>query len=244
MIFSTPDQIQRIASILYSYARLPFVSNNIPGAIMESVLATVRDAEVLDTYDFIDVLNKDTKIGWQVKSTQASTPVTWKRAKITNSSTLINDSLSSPEACQILGDAIIKFCNDHAQHSLDVYNLEEIGYSRLILHKNNKATYFEKKLCDKNSPLIFKSEDYYWEWSIPKQTDKKEQLPSFKGIRKLDNKKVWAWHGLGENQLHFTAEKEWWLPAGHINRIDFDMPADIQKFTLEQILEMLENGSN
>lgn len=244
MIFSSPEQLQRIATIIYSYARLPFVSNNIPGAIMESVLGTVREAKVLDTYDFIDVLKKDTKIGWQVKSTQASTPVTWKRAKITDSSTLISDSFASPEACQILGDAIIKFCNDHAQHSLDFYDLEEIGYSRLILDKNNKATYFERKLCDKTSPIIFKSEDYYWEWSTQKTTNKKEQLPSFKGIRKSDDKKIWAWHGLGENQLHFSAEKEWWLPEGHINRIDFDMPIDSQKFTLEKFLEILESHSN
>lgn len=240
MIFSNSEQLARISNILYSYARLPFVGKNIPGAIMESVLATVRDAKVLDTYDFIDVIDRKTNTGWQVKSTLASTPITWKRAKILNSTKLILDSQESFEACQILGNSIIKFCNDHAQQSLDYYNLNEIGYSRLILQPNNRATYFERKLCDKEFPLIFNPNDYYWEWSTPKKTDKKEQLPSFKGIDKKTGFKVWAWHGLGENQLHFSAEKLWWPPIGHINRIDFDMPTDLDKFSLEQFLEMLE----
>jgi len=241
MIFSDSEQLERIAKILSSYARLPFVEKNIPGAIMESVLATVRDAKVLNTYDFIDVVKEDTNIGWQVKSTLASTPITWKRAKIVNSPDLIFASQQTSQGCQELGNAIIKFCNDHAQHSLDFYELDQIGYSRLILHKNNKATYFEKKLCDRNNPLLFNPEDYYWEWSIPKKTSKKEQLPAFKGIDKATGIKVWAWHGLGENQLHFCAEKLWWPPVGHTNRIDFDMPTEAEKFSLEQFLEMLED---
>jgi len=241
MIFSNSEQLERIANILYSYSRLPFVEKNIPGAIMESVLATVRDSKVLDTYDFIDVINYATKTGWQVKSTLSATPITWKRAKIPNSNFLITNSRNNEEACKILGDAIIKFCNDHAQHSLDHYDLNEIGYSRLILHPNKQATYFEKKLCDKENPLIFNPDDYVWEWSKPKNTDKKEQLPAFKGIDKTTGIKVWAWHGLGENQLHFSAEKLWWPTKGHINRIDFDMPSVEQKFSLEQFLGLLEN---
>lgn len=241
MIFSDSTQLYRIANILYSYARLPFVGKNIPGNIMESVLATVREGIVLDTYDFIDVVKPEAKTGWQVKSTLANTPITWKRAKITNSTSLITNSQLNIEACQELGNAIIKFCNDHALHSLAHYNLNEIGYSRLILNSDNTATYFERKLCDRNFPLIFNPEDYYWEWSKPKKTDKKEQLPSFKGIDKRTGIKVWAWHGLGENQLHFSAEKMWWPPKGHINRIDFNMPLDTNKFSLEQFLEMLEN---
>ena len=93
--------------------------------------------------------------------------------------------------------------------------------------------------------------------SLDKESDFAKYNEAYKNQKELFNNKyidsktkkptsklVWSWYGHGENQLHFTAEKEWWLPAGHINRIDFDMPADIQKFTLEQILEMLENGSN
>ena len=50
------------------------------------------------------------------------------------------------------------------------------------------------------------------------------------GFRKSDNLKFWAWHGHGENQLHFSGEKIWWDdPKNIINiklsppdRIDFD----------------------
>jgi len=59
---------------------------------MEGTLAQVREARVLPTYDFIDVMKDGERVGWQVKSTAASTPVTWKRAKIAERNKLITDS--------------------------------------------------------------------------------------------------------------------------------------------------------
>ncbi len=154
-IFSTQNQLKKISKILSGYLRLPFSGDSIPGALMENVVGEVCGGEVLNTYDFVDVLNKKEKVGWQVKSTKASTPVTWKRAKIPNSLQLIEASKKDANGLQKLGDAIIKFCNDHALESINKYGLEELGYSRLIVHKDGKITYFEKSLCTKELHKIF-----------------------------------------------------------------------------------------
>ncbi len=143
----------------------------------------------------MDVVNRNDQVGWQVKSTKASTPVTWKRAKIPNSQELIKDSNSSTEGLQTLGNAILKFCNDHAIESLDKYNLNEIGFSRLIVHPNRHLTYFEKALCSRTNPNIFNENEFEWKWSIPKKTTKKEQLPALHGTHKLTQQKWFAWHG-------------------------------------------------
>jgi len=83
--YSTSKQLEKIANVLTGYLKLPFSGDSIPGALMENVIASVRNGEVLNTYDFVDVINQNEKVGWQVKSTKASTPVTWKRAKIPSS---------------------------------------------------------------------------------------------------------------------------------------------------------------
>ena len=66
-IFSTFEQLSRLADVLSKYIRLPFSTDTIPGAILEGALAYVRQAEVLRTYDFVDVINRESRIGWQVK---------------------------------------------------------------------------------------------------------------------------------------------------------------------------------
>jgi hypothetical protein len=169
-IFSSADQLENIQEVLYKYLRLPFSGVNVPGAVMEGVIADIRDAEILNTYDFVDVIDRSERIGWQVKSTKASTPVTWKRAKIPNADQLIDDSRDGREGLQALGDAIIDFCNQHALHSLDYYGLVEIGYARLIVHNDHRATYFERLLCTSERPNVFDPENYKWEWSKPKVT--------------------------------------------------------------------------
>ena len=150
-IFSTPEQLARLRRVLFMCLRLPFSQGAIPGRVLEEVLAEVRSAKVLPTYDFVDVINTEEACGWQIKSTRAATPVTWKRAKLPNATELINASMESEAACQELGDAIIGLCNEHAQHSLTEYELEEIGYARLILHPNGQVTYFEKRHASKGS---------------------------------------------------------------------------------------------
>lgn len=239
-IFSTQEQLKTISKILTGYLKLPFSGDSIPGALMESVVSEVRDGEVLNTYDFVDILNKKKKVGWQVKSTKASTPVTWKRAKIPNSLQLIEASKKDDNGLQELGDAIIKFCNDHALESMNEYGLEEIGYSRLIVHKNGKLTYFEKVLCTKKAPKIFNESDFEWKWSIPKKTKKKEQLSALHGTHKPSNKKWFAWHGLGENQLHFSGEKAWW-PTGNTNKVDFYFPD--KRLSQAQLMNLLNEIS-
>ena len=239
-VYSTQGQLKNISKILTGYLKLPFSGDSIPGALMESVISEVRDGEVLNTYDFVDILNKNQKVGWQVKSTKSSTPVTWKRAKIPNSVQLIEISKSSSLGLQKLGDAIIKFCNDHALESINEYDLYEIGYSRLIVHKDGKLTYFEKILCTKDNPKIFQESDFEWKWSIPKKTQKKEQLPALHGTHKPSNKKWFAWHGLGENQLHFSGEKAWW-PTDNTNKIDFSFPS--QRLSQAQLMKLLNEIS-
>ncbi|QQG36721.1 MAG: hypothetical protein HYS17_02800 [Micavibrio aeruginosavorus] len=239
MIFSTPQELAKIKAILSKYTMLPFSGDTIPGAVMESVLGNVRNAQVLNTYDFVDVVSSATKCGWQVKSTKESTPVTWKRAKIPNARSLIDASRKSDKGLQNLGDAIIDFCNHHAKESLDLYGLDEIGYARLIVHPNKKVTYFEKILCTRRKPNLFNPEDFEWQWSTPKKTVKKEQLPALHGRNRTTGKKWWAWHGLGENQLHFSGEDSWWPEANDPQAIAFNFPSEEEKLSLEGFIDLL-----
>ena len=208
-IYSNKDELEKIAHYLTAYMRIPyFQDDTIPGKIMEKIIAMVHGAEQLATYDYVDVV-KTGKVGWQVKSTKSSTPLTWKRAKIANRTSLISDSEKSTDNCKKLGDEIVDFCNSHAKHSLDKYQLDEIGLARLIMFKDNTAIYYEKQLCTKTKPEIFLKEDYVWKWSKEKQAGKKEQLTALHGTNVKTNKKAFAWHGRGENQLHFSGEGSW-----------------------------------
>src|SRR5882724_4539883 len=136
-LFSTPKQKQIIADALFAFLRLPFAGKTVPGAIMESLLGHVRGGKVMGTYDFIDVVLKSERLGWQVKSTKSDTPVTWKRAKIPNAEKLIAASHKSATGRRALGNAIINFCNAHAQASLDDFELDAIGYSRLVTNNDD-----------------------------------------------------------------------------------------------------------
>jgi len=153
-IYSTADELAMIARILQNYARLPFSPINIPGGVMEGVLGHVRRGEVLRTYDFVDVVNRESRLGWQIKSTLAGTPVTWKRAKIPERIELIAASEKSDDGLQSLGDAIIGFCNRHAEESIKLYALKEIGYARLVIHEDGRVMYFERRLCTRANPQI------------------------------------------------------------------------------------------
>ena len=239
-LFSTPRQLARLQRVLFMCLRLPFSQGAIPGRVLEEVLAEVRSARVLPTYDFVDVVSAEEACGWQVKSTRAATPVTWKRAKLPNAAELIEASMTSKAACQELGDAIIGLCNEHAQASLADYELEEIGYARLILHPNGQVTYFEKLLCSSSKPHVFDPADFSWHWSDPKQTVRKEQLPALQGMHRRTKRKWWAWHGRGENQLHFAGESAWW-PDGGRHSLSFHAPSAEQKLSIDDILNMLAN---
>lgn len=143
-VYSDPKQIQRICDILSRYLRLPFSTDAIPGAILEGVLAHVRGGQRMNTYDFVDVVDRSGKVGWQVKSTKAGTPVTWKRAKIPDAESLIARSRKNEKGRQELGDAIIEFCNKHARESIVALDLNEIGYARLVAHQTGEVVYFER----------------------------------------------------------------------------------------------------
>jgi hypothetical protein len=75
-IFSSDEELHLIKETLSKYLRLPFSGETIPGSVMESVLAYIRKAQRLNTYDFVDVIDVTKKCGWQVKSTKSPTPVT------------------------------------------------------------------------------------------------------------------------------------------------------------------------
>lgn len=130
--------------------------------MVEGVFAYVRGGEVLNTFDFVDVVEREKGFGWQVKSTKSTTPITWKRAKLTNSVERIRESTESEAACQALGDAIIENCNSHVEASFNKYELDRIGYSRLIVGRDGVVTYFEKVLCSKQQPEIFDADDFSW----------------------------------------------------------------------------------
>ena len=237
-IVSSPQQLEQMQAILTACFRLPFWESTIPGAVMEQILAHVRSGVVLETYDFVDVIREEEQCGWQVKSTRADTTVTWKRAKIPNAAELIEESKRSEDACQKLGDAIIAFCNQHAQKSMEQYQLREIGYARLILHDDGRINYFEKLLCSQDKPEIFTPEDFAWDWSSPKNVKAKEQLPALHGAQRATGEKWWAWHGLGENQLHFIGESKWW-PENVADMLSFQRPNKVAKLSFDDLVQAL-----
>lgn len=239
-VFSTPSQLDAMRQMLVNYARSPFSQGSIPGALMESALAHVRGGMVLNTYDFVDVISDDLRRGWQVKSTKETTPVTWKRAKIPSAVELIAASRQSDAGLQALGDAIIEFCNEHARASVEKYNLEEIGYSRLIVHKNGQVTYFERLLYSNEYPDIFNPKEFTWQWSTPKRTAVKEQLPALHGSNVQTGQKWWAWHGQGENQLHFSGESAWWPTPDDLHTFSFYLPQPENKLSYDQFVALLQ----
>src|SRR5262249_34911133 len=180
---------------------LPFSRDYVPGAIMEGTLEHVHHAKALSTYDFVDVVRSTDGCGWQVKSTKAMTPLTWKSAKIRDAQRLILASETSAAARQKLGNAIIAFCNAHARHSLELYGLDVIGFSRLIIFESWEALYYEKILCTREAPKLFEENDFKWDWSVQKHSVKKEQLSALHGTHIPSGRKWFAWHGRGENQL-------------------------------------------
>jgi len=238
-IFSTPDQLKRIQAAVIGYAKLPFSGDATPGALLEYALAHVRSAERLNTYDFVDVVDRVGGCGWQVKSTKAATPVTWKRAKIPDAEALKRESRNSVHGLQKLGDAIIEFCNRHVRESIETYKLNAIGYCRLVVRKDGTAVYFERLLCTKAAPQLFDPKQFTWRWSEPKKTIKKEQLPALHGLEKVSGKKWWAWHGLGENQLHFSGESGWWPKPNNVHATTFKMPTPRERLSPERFLTLL-----
>jgi hypothetical protein len=234
--FSDLKQLARVRDILCSYRKLPFSGDRVPGDVLEWILAEVRNGRRLGRYDFIDVIKEEQRIGWQVKSTAEDTPVTWKRAKISNRNQMISASEKTLQGCKELGKAIIDFCNAAILRDFDRYEIDLIMYARLVLHPDGSATYFERQLVTRTSKQLFNPDDFEWKWAVERTATKKEQLSAFHGIHKQTNEKWWAWHGRGENQLHFSGERFWWPPDGNVNSIRFQLPD--QRLTLNQFLSL------
>lgn len=217
------NELKEISEYLYGYLKMPFSDDFIPGEILEKIIAETKGAERLSTYDFADVIDLDLKLGWQVKSTKESSPLTWKRVNIENASDLINNSLTSESARQILGDKVLESCNNHALKSMENYKLKKIFLSRLIINNNGTITYYEKQLCSIKDPIIFRKEDFFWSWSKPNNQKGKKSL-TFIGYNKITGLKSFSWYGMGENQLHFNGEKDWWPNKSSNNVIKFKFP--------------------
>ena len=236
---SSADQMQRIIAAVRGFMRLPFVSGSVPGGYVEAVVAQSREGKVLNTYDFVDVISELELVGWQVKSTKITTPVTWKRAKIPFQQKLINASqMGDVVALKELGDSIITFCNDHAKASLEDYGLDAIGYARVIINPET-IVYFERELITKSRPILFDKDQFEWQWTTAKRTFKKEQLPALHGTELATGKKWFAWHGLGENQLHFSGEKYWHPLPASIHRIEVDVPSEGSQITFDEFATWL-----
>ena len=214
---SSDPTIDAIADQIASYFRLPFATESLPGWFAEAAIAEHHGGRILSTRDFVDVIsNCDTvdgkEIGWQVKSTKASTTLTWKRAKISGSTELIQESDKTGDT-QTLGNMIIDACNLHAQKSLEKYGLARIKYARVI-SAPGQVTYFQRDLIDAENPTLFDASEFEWEWSESQEGSDSERLRALHGYRKSRNRdereKWFKWHGRGENQLHFVGEKCWW----------------------------------
>lgn len=217
---------------------MPFSGERIPGDVLEGALAHIRGGRRLGKYDFVDVVHDNARVGWQVKSTAEATPVTWKRAKISGRDGLIRKSENSDDGARELGKAIIDFCNAAIIRAFDEYNIDVIGYARLIVHPDATATYFERKLVTRESPTLFKHDDFRWNWTRQREGGKKEQLSAFHGYHAATNTKWWAWHGRGENQLHFSGERTWWPPCSDTNAIRFRLPDT--RYTLDELIGLLD----
>lgn len=208
MILET--DLSEIAKALAKIYRLPFAGESIPGGFAEAIIAEHYGGKVLSSRDFVDVICESTRIGWQVKSIKASTTVTWKRAKIESSADLIreSDEKGGPYT-QNLGRKVIEACNNHATESLEEYGLSEIRYARIISCPG-RFTYLERVLVDEQHPTLFDPDDFEWEWSELERRSAKEQLSALHGRHREHNEKWFAWHGRGENQLHFLGDRWWW----------------------------------
>ena len=202
--------MEQLIRKIQTYSRLPYIQDSIPGSILEAILADHYGITNLNTYDFVDDIDSKNKLGYQVKSTKESTPITWKRAKIPNKKYLIEQSFLDAKSIQTLGDKIIDYCNENALASIKKYKLEKINYARLIVFSDNTGAYFEKEIWSQNKPYLFDKNQFKWIWSKKRINNKKEQLPALNGIHIETGEKWFAWHGQGENQLHFCAERLWW----------------------------------
>jgi hypothetical protein len=239
-LYSTPAQLLEISDLTRNFLRLPFGFRSVPGNLLEALVEMTRGTgtERLRTYDFVGVINRQERIGWQIKSLDADTPVTWIRGKLPGKQALIEASFESAEARQALCDTILNYCNDHARASLEKYGLEQIGYIRLINY-GTRFRYFERTLISAQNPILFSPAEYQWQWSEPKITPKKEQLPALHGTHIFTGVKHFAWHGQGENQLHFAGEKTWWPAASYPDSIDFPAPTEDERVSLETLAEWL-----
>jgi len=236
-LLSSATTMKRIASLISRYHQLPFTAaDSIPGAVMEGVLEIARGSStrVLRTYDFVDVVDEPNGFGWQVKSTKPGTPVTWKRAKLPDAAQRRAFARTSKAAAQKVGAELIEFCNEHAVESLHKFNLDEIGYSRLIVRNNNVATYFERPLISKARPTLFKASDFTWRWTESRASA--TQQSSLAGYDSRE-RRWFSWHS--ENQLHFNNESAWWPQIGDPHRIDFALPTT--KLSIDTVLEWLES---
>ena len=213
------EPLSKIESLVQVMLRVPFLPQSLPGGILEGILAHVYSGTRLCTYDFVDVVAEESRVGWQVKSTRVGTPVTWMRVKLPNKTSLINASQKGNDGVRELGDTIISYCNHAALESIEKYQLTTLRYARLVDHENGNLTYFERDLPIDG--MLFDPKDFTWAWSKEKKTTKKEQLPALHGTHKATGETWFAWHGHGENQLHFKGERHWWPLSSEKTRRDF-----------------------
>ena len=223
-----------VPPLIQAMLRLPLF-DSLPGSVLEEIVAHVYSGQRTGTYEFADVVNHDSGVGWQVKSTRFNTPVTWKRAKLPNKSSLIEDSLRDEVGTQRLGDAIIEFCNKASEESVRDYSLNRLIYARLIDKMDGHLIYFEKELPVEGQ--LFDPHEFTWSWSKPREISRKEQLQAFHGVHRPSGRAWFAWHGLGENQLHFKGESAWWPPVGDPSRFDFSRSGE--PLTLAELTDLL-----
>src|SRR5439155_25663986 len=116
--------------------------------------------------------------------------------------------------------------------------LRAIGYARVVVTQD-EIVYFERELVSEQQPQLFRPEDFRWTWSVQKQAVKKEQLSAFHGVNVAEGQKWFAWHGLGENQLHFSGERNWWPAQDDPHGVTFPFPTRKDKIDLDQFMELL-----
>jgi len=195
------------------------------GFELEDIVAHVRGGKTTKNRDFADVVL--TVTGFQIKSGFDTTPITWKRIRITHGIRLIQESHLDASICQQIGDSVIAACNAHVAHSFEKYGLEEIGYGRLIFYGNSTAVYFERPLCTRKAMMLFAPADFRWEWG----------KRALHGLHRDTGETWFRWNGDdSDNQLHFAGERRWWPADNDPHCIRFDLP---EVMSLEEFIERI-----
>lgn len=169
---SSVEKREKLLKIIEVSQLLPYIfrSSSISGSLVERSLAHVLGGTAPTSKNFVDVLSSDGKIGYQVKSTNSSSILTWMRARLDEKNELIinsrkKDKTEAEKGLHDLGREIINKANAKIEDSFNAYpKLELLVYSRFIYEMQQYALYFEAPIMAKGDSSVFNPDNFKWFW--------------------------------------------------------------------------------